>query len=181
VRLFFAFDIPQRENERVQAALSSLAQVLEGARVIPFEDRHVTLRFLGEVDDETVPAVVAAARSAAAGAERGYVSLEGLGAFPHQARARVLWAGITDPSSAAARLAGALGAMLVPLGFEPEERAYVPHLTLARFRTPVALPPGFETHLSEGPRFPLASFNLVQSHVTSAGARYEVMESFALG
>ena len=165
----------------MQDALSSLAPVLTDARIIPLENRHVTLRFLGEVDTDAVPDLVSAARSAAALVERGYVSLESLGAFPKQTKARVLWAGITDPSGAARRLAGRLGALLVPLGFEPEERAYVPHLTLARFRTPVALPPGLETYLPEGPRFPLASFSLVQSHVTSAGARYEVMESFALG
>ena len=72
----------------------------------------------------------------------GDVRLGGGGAFPSERRARVLWLGVDEGAELLAQLAGAVGALLAPLGYEPEDRPFHAHLTLARLGRPSDAPCG---------------------------------------
>lgn len=93
---------------------------------------HVTLQFLGAVDD--LDAVVGAVGGACASRTPFTVRLGGGGAFPSARRASVLWLGAVEGGDAFAALADAVGSALRPLGHEPDDRPFHPHLTLARFK-----------------------------------------------
>ena len=97
------------------------------------EGLHCTLAFIGGVEVERLAAIDAALRAALA--QRGPFSMRaiGVGAFPNTSRPRVVWVGLE--SLELAQHAAAIGAALAPLGFEPEERAFRPHLTLGRVRS----------------------------------------------
>jgi 2'-5' RNA ligase len=96
---------------------------------------HVTLQFLGNrADVDAVTEALAGLRAPAASAQLG-----GLGAFPSNKRARVVWLGLAQGAELFGALAAEVGGRLTPLGHVPEARTYHAHLTLARCKTPADL------------------------------------------
>lgn len=181
MRLFFAFKVPEVENDRVEELVSELESQLPGARWVPRKNRHVTVRFLGSVRDGSIPLVKDAARRACSSVGPGRVSLEGIGAFPRPSYARVLWAGVRDHDGTAAALFERLEEALQEIGWTREERGYTPHFTLARFKEATTLPTALTDALERGPSFTLERLVLMASNLSPKGARYEDMDSFPLG
>ena len=135
-RTFIAVDL----SPEIRDAAVALQQVLEksGALVkwsAP-ETMHVTLLFLGEVDDRELHAVCRAVREVAAAEPAFPLRVSGVGAFPTPRRPKILWAGITEGAEELRRLYGRLEEKLLDLGcYRKEERGYTPHLTLGRARS----------------------------------------------
>lgn len=180
LRLFLAVSVPQGHLDWVGRQVAGLADRWPDARWIPGENQHVTLKFLGATSTDLLDPVASACREAAKAQTAGSVSLEGLGVFPSAKRARVLWIGLHDPGRLLASVAGALDGRLRPLGFQPEKRAFSPHLTIARFKSPT--PVGELPPLSASPGlFQVAEFGLWRSDLSPKGARYECLRSFELG
>lgn len=174
LRLFTAVTLPEPQVAWLDEAVAEL-KGLPGARWVPPENRHVTLNFLGWVPSDDLERVIAAVDLVAPRHRSATAALAGLGAFPRERRARVLWAGIDDPSGVLAALATGLGEELRTVGYEPEERAYTAHLTLARFKTPRSLE-GLLPALPEPPGpFAIDRVTLFRSRLSSAGSRYEVL------
>jgi 2'-5' RNA ligase len=92
----------------------------------------VTLRFLGPTSELRLDDLAAAIEFVAAAGAPFQVRIHGAGAFPPVGRPRTLWLGIEDGSDALAALAAALDDQLVRAGWEPSQRPFRPHLTLAR-------------------------------------------------
>lgn len=133
MRLFVALELTPEVHAAVRAAVEQLRRAEADVRWVRPEGMHLTLKFIGEVQAEKlepIRAALAAVRS------DGPVQLtfRGLGYFPNARRPRVLWVGV-EASANLAPLAAHLEAALVPLGLAAEKRAYVPHLTLGRFRS----------------------------------------------
>ena len=129
MRLFVALDIPAAIRERLTQFMGTLHQHAPGARWVKPESLHVTLKFLGEVPENHLTAIEAALRKI-----EGIpfpVAFKGTGFFPTPKSARVFWVGVDAPQELPS-LAGRIDAALRPLGFEPEQREFSPHLTLAR-------------------------------------------------
>lgn len=127
MRLFFAFDLPDALRRHLASTLPDPAP---GCRPVPADRLHVTLRFVGHVDDpvrETLarglPGLPFAAGSAA---------IRGVGTFPPRGRPRVLWAGL-ETDLATARLQQEIEALCAAAGLETDGRPWSPHVTLARF------------------------------------------------
>ena len=121
---------------RIQEAIEPLRPLLPRARWTPVESQHVTLKFIGWVEDRKLDAITEVTSAVAAAHPAADMALTGLGAFPSSKRVRVLWAGIDDPKGLGAALAHELSARPRALGVEREDRAFTPHLTLARLRDP---------------------------------------------
>ena len=172
LRLFTAIRVPQDQLEWLDRAVSGIKS-LPGARWTSVENQHVTLNFLGWVPSDLLGQVVAAVDEVAARHSPAELSLTGLGAFPRERRARVLWAGIADADGLLPALATELGERLRAVEYVPEDRPYTAHLTLARFKAPrsVELP---DLPASPGP-FTVDRITLFRSRLSPAGARYEVM------
>jgi 2'-5' RNA ligase len=137
-RAFVAVAPPAGVLDALDAAVARVASdVPGGARWTTREQRHVTVQFLGNrADLDAVGAALSALALRAAD-----VQLGGAGAFPSDRRGRVLWTGVVHGGAFLAQLAAAVGALLAPLGHEPETRAYHPHVTLARWKAPADLRP----------------------------------------
>lgn len=182
VRLFVAADAPERHRRAIAAALEPWRARLSTARWTDPAAQHLTLKFLGSTPAEEVEGVAEAAARAASDCSRGAVRLAGFGAFPTKNRMRVLWVGVDDPDGVLTALAAALDVVLAPLGFEPERRAYHPHLTLARFKSPARLPDGLPESVPAGlPAFDVSDIVLYRSHLSPTGARYEPLVSLPVG
>jgi len=184
LRLFVAVDIPTNLLEDLNASLAPLRARPEvsSARWTTAANQHVTLKFLGWVDDEAVDPVAAAVASVASSHEPATITLAGLGAFPSERRARVLWAGLDDPAGLLMSLASGLEAALVPLGFGTEKRGFRPHLTVARFKPPASLAGVLSEERGVTPaRFDVDHLVLYRSHLHPKGASYEVLGTIPLG
>ncbi|MBI4266431.1 MAG: RNA 2',3'-cyclic phosphodiesterase [Acidobacteria bacterium] len=108
---------------------------------IPADRLHLTLRFIGEVDERRADAIRAVLDPPVA-VDAFDLTLSGLGAFPNSGPPRVLWAGLSAGEDALIRLEEEVSARLARCGVEPENRPYRPHLTLARVREAAGLRAG---------------------------------------
>jgi 2'-5' RNA ligase len=169
-RAFVAVRLP----DAVLDAVDAVVPAAEGARFTTREQRHLTLQFLGNRAD--VDAVADALHALAMA--RGDVQLGGGGAFPSARRARVFWVGVAAGGAFLSQLAAAVGALLAPLGHEPEAREYHPHVTLARWKTPTDARPAV-TAIGDGAvgaPFIVEEVVLYESQLRRAGAQYVVRD-----
>ena len=146
------------------------------------ENLHITLKFLGGVEDTRL-SDVADAVGAAAAVRAFDVELRGLGAFPTPTRPRVIWAGAAD-APAFAELAAGVDRSLGALGFPPEERGFTPHVTLGRVREP-RRDRALASALTAGGTRPfgmlrVARVSLMRSDLSPRGARYTELQGWAL-
>jgi len=167
-RIFFAIE-PAEDALRSLAAHAALLARQGGGRPMPADKIHLTLAFLGEVEDSRIPEAEDAA-AAAVGAAFTLV-LDRLGAFR---RAGVAWAGASMPDPALLRLQGTLAAHLVARGFELEPRPFAPHVTLVRKVDRAPREAAFEAV-----SWRVTDFALVRSNL--ATGRYETLRRWALG
>jgi 2'-5' RNA ligase len=100
------------------------------------EHLHLTLRFFADLGSARADDVAGAARDACTGAAPFDLEVRGLGRFPPHGPLRVVWAGLGSGKEPLVALAAALARALEARGLAPEERAFAPHLTLARARDP---------------------------------------------
>jgi 2'-5' RNA ligase len=140
--------------------------------VLPPVNLHVTLAFLGMRDADRVDGIAAATRDAAKGLPVPRLGATGLAGVPPR-RPRLFAAELDDEEARAAALAAAVGQALAAEGFyEPEERAFWPHVTLARVRR------GQRPEQARGRDMPAGAFDtpdvvLYRSVPGGGGARYE--------
>jgi 2'-5' RNA ligase len=142
---------------------------------------HMTLKFLGDVEDELVPAVADLASEVAQRHDAFTLGLGPLGMFPNAERPRALWVGATEGAAAFEALAAALDEGLDGLGFQADEQPALAHLTIARFRDPFEageLP----AHLGgdEIARFDVREIVLMKSVLRPRGPDYSVVERLPL-
>jgi 2'-5' RNA ligase len=134
IRAFIAIDLPAECREALAGVQEQLAPVGRGVKWARPEGIHLTLKFLGDIDEAQVEAVSEAMRAAASGSDRMSLQMKGVGAFPGVARPRVVWVGVVGDVAPLAALQRDLEARLALLGFEPEARRFSPHLTLGRVK-----------------------------------------------
>lgn len=174
-RLFTAIEIPDPVRER----LSLLRGGLPGARWIDIENYHITLRFIGDVDD----AVANDVADILMRVRREALSLEfdGLGTFggnkPHSLFARV------RPNPALNALQAENERLMQRIGLRPEQRNFTPHVTLARLRSVPARAAATYLGLRGGffaPAFTADRFVLYSSRAREGGGPYLVEEAYPL-
>jgi 2'-5' RNA ligase len=162
-------------KDELARAIASLEQHVVGARWVPKENLHMTLAFLGRVEDERVGEISAAVAAALPGHVDFAVRLGELGAFPSVKRARVVWAGLDDPTGGLAGLADSVSGRLEPLGFPREARAFRPHVTLARLKTPARID---VDETLEPISFPVERIGLFESRLGRPHAVYSEVATF---
>ncbi len=176
MRLFVALTLP----EDVRRRLAGLANGLPGARWVKPENLHLTLRFLGEVDNlAAVDVDDALAKIQCPGFD---LSLNGIGHFGEGRKLRALWVGV-DASAELMRLQEKIEQALIRAGLAPEPRKFKPHITLARFKSNPR--ERLQTYLADhsllraGP-IAMESFELYSSFTSADGPIYWVEASYPL-
>ena len=177
MRGFVAVFPPPEVREALTRAARGLP-VVGKVRFTPPANVHLTLKFLGDVSQEDLARVAEALEPLRERYEPFEAGISGFGAFPSPGKARILWAGVGEGADRLRALARDVEESLEPLGFEPEGRAYVPHLTLGRARgRPAALE---ATEASPPvPGFSVRRLELVES-VLGAGATYSTLAVYPL-
>lgn len=134
MRCFVAIELSDEIRRQLHALQRRHAALDRAVRWARPEQIHLTLKFLGEVADAMLPRVCAVVQSVAAAHAPFEFGVKDAGCFPTGGAPRVFWAGVEEPSGDLARLRDACEAAFVPLGFPKEDRAFSPHLTLARVK-----------------------------------------------
>ncbi len=136
-RLFLAISLPAQVKEKLAELQNKLAASGAGVRWVRPEGIHLTLKFLGNVPESRIPEIVSVVQEVVRKNAPAVIRLgvKGVGTFPPRGTPRVVWAGLTGDLVALARLQQALEAALARLGFAPEKRPFVPHLTLGRVKS----------------------------------------------
>ncbi len=176
MRLFVALTLP----EDVRRRLAGLANGLPGARWVKPENLHLTLRFLGEVDNLAAADVDdALAKIQCPGFD---LSLNVIGHFGEGRKLRALWVGV-EANADLMRLQEKIEQALIRAGLAPEPRKFKPHITLARFKSNPR--ERLQTYLADhsllraGP-IAMESFELYSSFTSADGPIYRVEASYPL-
>ena len=189
LRSFIAIDCPGSVKESLCQVQQELREVLEGWKLswTRPEGIHLTLKFLGEVEEERLPLIAEALERAVAGTPPLQVRVRGVGVFPHLRSPRVVWVGMQTASEGLIHLQRRIEEVLVPLGFTTESRPFHPHLTLGRFK-PQGKPRGgqgagpvLERWIAQNEgrecgEFRAAEVLLMKSDLRPQGAAYTVLD-----
>lgn len=188
MRLFVAVNLPGPEQERVMTAAAALRSADLPVRWVEPDALHITLKFLGEVPEPEYDPVAQAVMDVASRHPGFRLELRGAGAFPNARRPAVWWIGVA-PSEPLHRLRQDVEDTLSPLGFPTEARPFSPHLTLGRTRRDGAgrrggaRAPDAEALLQRvalHSTFTVETLDLMRSHLSPRGARYERVLAAAL-
>jgi RNA 2',3'-cyclic 3'-phosphodiesterase len=137
MRLFVAVDLPDEARQAIGVHQKLIADTLsksrEGLKLVEPARMHLTLVFLGEVQEARVPAVVESMNAPVSVAPFD-MAFGGVGVFPPRGRARVLWIGLTEGADLLARLQHDIAERIRVVGIAFDDRPFHPHLTLGRWR-----------------------------------------------
>jgi 2'-5' RNA ligase len=183
IRAFVAIKVDEPVLERIAQATEILRSKLHDIRWIATANCHLTLKFLGAVDETRVDHIGSALQRKLDLFPQCAISVKGLGIFPDAKRPRVLWAGVEGETLAA--LAEGVESALAPLGFEREQRPFRPHLTIGRWRQGKRAGPELERELLAWRGFDFGrsgvdAVALMQSVLQRAGAEYRELKTVQL-
>jgi len=179
MRLFLAVPLTEEARHAIVHHLRcSLARPLPGRPVRP-ELWHLTLRFLGEVEEVGCDRIVREMDSTGLGPAFS-LRWGALGAFPRPRRANVLWLGAEQGEAEAESLAAAVEEAVEAAGFPPEDRPFRCHLTLSRIRPDQDVTAVLDAVPSLGVAMAVDRVVLYRSHLGPGGPRYEEVEAFPL-
>jgi 2'-5' RNA ligase len=180
MRLFVGLAISQELRESLASLIQGLRQADSSPRWVNPANLHVTLKFIGEVPQEKL-APITEALTAVHITEPLELQLRGLGFFPNARRPAVAWVGM-EPAEPLARLACEIDRSLAAVGIQREERPFVPHLTIARFKHTRVSPTLAEQIEKQKTRIlgslAVTEFHLIESKLKSSGAEYTTLRSF---
>lgn len=175
-RLFVALRPPRPMREALLAAMGGV----EGARWQDDDQLHLTLVFIGDVDRHVAEDAAAALGSVSH--PPFDLKLDGIGTFDRKGRIDSIWAGVT-PHDQVSSLHAAVSRALMSAGIHPEHRAFLPHITLARFSSgsvaTIALPMEQLWPAPIEARFD--HFLLYESELGASGSVYSAINRYPLG
>jgi 2'-5' RNA ligase len=184
-RTFCAIELPAN----VRAQLADHAKQLRA--VVPEasaswskpENVHLTLKFFGNVATRNIPTISVAASRVVKEFSPFQIKIGGTGVFPKATRPQVLWIGVEDSSGRLSELQRRLEEEFATAGFDKEDRAYKPHLTIARIRRPDGARRLAESHLQT--KFALLNirvneFVVFRSQLSPKGSIYTAISKHEL-
>lgn len=177
VRCFFCLPLPDALAADMAAWIQSARKIMPRARWVSRGSLHVTLRFCGEIPQQTVQRLASEAEGELVRELTPPVSLRIAGTGTFGRPPRVLWAGLEGETDRLSRLNRLLERLCRSAGLDPECRGFAPHLTLARFPAPPAKTPLPAWNLS-GRLWQADRVIFMRSRLTPAGPRYSPIKIY---
>ena len=191
-RIFIAIELNESLQRYLGSVIEQAKQELPALHWVAPAGIHLTLAFLGELNDEQLASAMQAAQAAVQHIPPFEYRLKGLGIFGSTPQPRVIWMGIEDQPSAhlhgspLEQLHRALNRELERRNFEVDKRPFSPHLTLARVKHPLSpeeqqsLQRLLHKKQAPSPLYPVNSLNVMKSELSRAGAKYTMMRAYGL-
>ncbi len=175
IRAFVCIEIPQSIKERIASLQHELRPIDAQVSWVKPANIHLTLKFLGDVQEANMPRVIEAMRRATGSCGPFHVEAQGAGCFPSPRRPSVLWVGLKKIPEALTGLHQAIEEELSNEGFARETKAFKPHLTIGRIRNPrnaAQLAEALVKRGFHGESFPATEVIVMQSLLDPRGALY---------
>lgn len=181
-RVFCAVELPDVVRARLEDHVSRLRKEVPdvAASWSRVENIHLTLKFFGNVEVNRIQTISEAAERVAKQFSAFEIGVGETGVFPRPSRPQVLWIGVSDPSGQLTALQERFENECAAQGFEKEDRAYRPHLTIARLRKPEGARRLADAHLRmqfEPIEVELKEFVLFRSELSPKGSKYTVISA----
>lgn len=183
IRCFIAIEIPKKIQNIILEIQRTLQAKIPGATWTKSGNHHLTLKFLGNVEQDQITSIKDVLSKIAEKSGQFNIEIGGLGVFPDRKRPRVLWLGLTKGKPKITALSESINKGMEELHY-PIDTRFHPHLTLARFKKQVSIQNGselfneFETLTNSG--FMIDEFVLVKSELHPKGAIYTPINTFKL-
>lgn len=132
IRSFIAIPLSPSVSRGATRLIERLREAGDGIKRAPLDSLHLTLKFLGDVDNTEVPKICEIIREICGQFEPFELIFAGAGGFPNLEKPRVLYVGVEDTSGSLVEIVAQMETRLADLGFKPEPRDYTPHLTVGR-------------------------------------------------
>lgn len=179
-RVFCAIEIPRDVRDQLLAHIEHLREAVPQAQASwsRAESIHLTLKFFGNIEQDQVERLSAAASRVTRRYSPFQIGLGGSGIFPPRGTPRVLWIGVNDPSGQFADMQQQFEIECAKEGFPKDERAFHPHLTLARIRKPPGSRTLAESHKGiefEPVEVSVSELLLFRSELSSEGSKYTII------
>ncbi len=187
MRAFIAIDLTDEVRAAIEEAQAQLKQAPLRVKIswTKAANLHLTLQFLGDVEEAVVEQIKPALRSVVAQHQPFEASVRGAGAFPDEKRPRVVWIGCDDEGKKLQALARAVQEAMRSFGFTPEHREFSAHLTLGRIRSPrpdAALTTAMDSLKDKAfGTLRVDAIHLFESQLHPEGSIYRKLSSHALG
>lgn len=186
-RTFLAVALSDEAREALRREVSSLANALPSMRWVNVASLHLTLAFLGDLDDERLATAHEATQVAAQQGAPFALALDRLGTFGPPHAPRVIWAGVGGDVTSLRHIQRILAGELDQRGFPAQEHPFSPHLTLVRIkdRLPApeltALQQRANTPLAHTATWTITTLDVMKSELVRPAARYTTLASYSLG
>ena len=132
IRTFIALETPPAIRASISEVLTALREADAEVRWEAPEKFHVTVKFLGDVDERKLPTIIAKIEQTVSTISPFEMAYSEIGMFPDRQHPRIIWIGCQNPDRRLSRLKNVLDSSLEPLGFRVEARAFHPHITVGR-------------------------------------------------
>lgn len=184
MRCFLAIELSEETRSAVAGLRERLRRAGANASWPRPENLHLTLRFLGDIDDTQQTGIARRIREPLSALHSPELIVRGTGAFPNLRKPAVIWVGIESPGSALAAVQDACEQAARAIGLDAEKKVFRPHITLARLREPYragGLVRALEAESGFfGGEFTASNVTLFSSTLTPQGAVYTPLEHFLL-
>lgn len=179
MRAFIAAEIPENIRRMVDYFIKEAKTKDLPIRWVDFENLHITLKFMGDVDDKKKEPIAAALTEALKKYPPFNVDLEGAGVFPNARNPRVLWIGVNQGKNELTQLAGDLEQLATRFGVRREEKRFHPHLTIGRTKAFCKVD-AIVAQIIKTQEFPIDTVTFFKSVLKPDGPVYEPLQRFRL-
>ncbi len=179
MRTFLAIEVPQHLRKKVDSRIQEEKAKSLPIRWVAFQNLHITLKFLGEIDDKKKDEIIPVITEIGKRYTPFTVRLEGMGCFPNQKNPRVLWIGVAEGAEALSEIAHELEEKLSQIGFKKEKRFHA-HLTIGRIKQPCNIDDILHRNITTE-SFPVKAITLFKSNLRPDGPVYEELKKFTFG
>ena len=184
IRAFIAVEIDNQTKQKISDLISNLKKSKADIKWITEGQMHLTLKFLGNIDNGRVQEISGALSSISHNVKPFEITLSDIGAFPNLNRPRVIWAGIAKGAEYLKTISEKIETGLEKLGFEKEDREFNPHFTLGRVKTSKDLTELKkllnETQFNSENEIKINELVLFQSTLSPKGATYSKLSVISL-
>ena len=136
IRSFVAIELSPDTKAQIEEIQNELKTSTADVRWVRSEGMHLTLKFLGGIQEEKIPEIADVLKQCSDEAGRFNLTIHSLGAFPNETNPKVIWIGVEDDSGRLRTVQQSIEKGLAAIGFKEEKRSFTPHLTLGRLKSP---------------------------------------------
>lgn len=180
IRAFIAVDLPKQIKMEIDKMITGFRQINSGIRWVKAANLHLTLRFLGNIPEESVPSLAEGIMGNVEGLKRFDMSLSGLGGFPNLRRPRVIWVGTGNGTEKLKALASDVEKAAIDSGFGKADKPFSSHLTIGRVKYPKGLDSlleRIEKTEYNSKAFDISEVIIFKSDLSPAGPKYTKLEA----